>query len=169
MGEITRLDPVTDRARVADLCQRAADYVRLETRRDPYDAFIDDTLTGAPPHIPPEDIFLFGLERPDRSLAGVACCIRGHYAPGEWYMGLLLLDPVERNHGLGTRAARHVIALARSDGAPCIRIAVLDANPAGRRFWERQGYAHEKSVPGDDGHLRHVLKLDLPGRRDDET
>jgi len=162
MTDLIPLDPETDRARVTDLCARAADYVRLETGRDPDITFVTQTMTAAPPGIGPEDTMLFGLPRPDGRLKGIATCIRGHYAPGEWYMGLLLLDPAERNSGLGSRAAQKIIAMARADGARAIRIAALEANPAGRRFWERQGFGLEKTVPGAD-HTRHVLKLDLQG------
>ncbi|SFR37332.1 GNAT family N-acetyltransferase [Litoreibacter janthinus] len=157
---IIQLDADADFARVSDLCDRAADYVMLEEGNPPNEAYVHKTLTDAPPVCGPEDIFLRGVERPDGTLAGIATSIRHVYQPGEWYMGLLMLDPAERGTGLGRKVAQHVIAEARADGAPCIRIAVLDANPRGRKFWESLGYCHEKSVQGDD-HLRHVLKLDL--------
>ena len=81
-------------------------------------------------------------------------------------MGLLLLDPGERGKGLGTRAAQLVLDEARADGAPCIRIAVLDVNTKARKFWAHMGYEHERTVPGDptgDGHKRHVLIQHLKG------
>lgn len=156
------LDAEADYDRVSDLADRAADYVRLESGKAPNPEFVRNTLTDAPPVCGPDDIFLRGVERPDGTLAGIATSIRHFYAPGDWYMGLLMLDPAERGSGLGRRVAEHVIAEARADNAPCIRIAVLDANPKARKFWESLGYALEKSVQGDD-HLRQVLKLDLGG------
>lgn len=157
---IITLDQQADFDRVCDLADRAADYVRLESGRAPNLDFVRATLIDKPPTCGPEDIFLRGVERPDGTLAGIATSIRHFYERGDWYMGLLMLDPAERGAGLGRRVAEHVIAEARADNAPCIRIAVLDANPKALRFWERLGYRLEKSVPGDD-HLRHVLKLDL--------
>jgi ribosomal protein S18 acetylase RimI-like enzyme len=157
---IIALDAEADFARVRDLCQRASDYVQLEEGHVPDDAYVRKTLTDAPPSCGPDDIFLHGVERPNGSLAGICTSIRHFYERDEWYMGLLMLDPVERGSGLGRRVADHIIAQARADNAPCIRIAVLDANPRGRKFWESLGFTHEKSVQSDD-HLRHVLKLEL--------
>jgi len=157
---IISLDAEGDFDRVSDLADRAADYVRLESGEAPNPEFVRKTLTDKPPVCGPDDIFLRGVERPDGTLAGIATNIRHYYEPGDWYMGLLMLDPAERGSGLGRRVAEHVIAEARADSAPCIRIAVLDVNPKARKFWESLGYRLEKSVQSDD-HLRHVLKLDL--------
>lgn len=164
MIKFVTLDPVRDFARVFDLFERGADYVRLESGAEPTPEFVEKQLTDKPPVCGPNDIFLRGLERPDGSLAGIATSIRHFYERGEWYMGLLLLDPVERGSGLGKLAAQKVIDEARADNAPKIRIAVLDANPRGRKFWESLGYTLEKTVPAaqnDDGMARHVLVKQL--------
>ncbi|MEP3347233.1 MAG: GNAT family N-acetyltransferase [Litoreibacter sp.] len=158
--KIIPLNAQDDFVRVRDLCERASDYVMLEEGHPPDDAYVTRTLNEAPPVCGPDDIFLRGIEREDGSLAGIATSIRHFYEHGEWYMGLLMLDPKERGGGLGRKVAQHVIDEACDDGAPCIRIAVLDANTRGRKFWESLGFTHEKSVQSDD-HLRHVLKLDL--------
>lgn len=157
MAELIELNAVHDLGRITDLFTRAGDYVKLESGKSPNPDFVQATLTNAPPGC---DIFLRGLERVDGTLAGFASNIRGYPEKSDWYMGLLLLDPAERRKGLGRKAAQHVIDAARADGAPCIRIAVLDTNHAGRAFWDRMGYRLERSVQGDD-HLRHVLKLEI--------
>jgi ribosomal protein S18 acetylase RimI-like enzyme len=79
-------------------------------------------------------------------------------------MGLLILDPQERGKGLGRKAAEQVIEEAKLDLAPRIRIAVLDKNPRGRKFWESLGFKLEKTVlaeDNDDGNERHVLVKEL--------
>ena len=79
-------------------------------------------------------------------------------------MGLLILDPHARGDGLGRQTAQHVIDEARTDNAPCIRIAVLDVNKDARAFWDKMGFEHERTVKADpkgDGHKRHILKLEL--------
>ena len=164
---VVDLDPEADFARVKDLCLRAADYVRLESGRAPDDEFVTATLIDAPPQCGAGDVFLRGIEWPDGRLAGIATNIRHHYEHGEWYIGLLMLNPSERGLGLGKFVAKQVIDEARKDAAPCIRIAVLDRNPKGRKFWQSLGFRLEKSVQGDD-HLRHVLKLEL-GEENDAT
>ena len=153
MVDLVTLDPVADLDRITDLFARAGDYIQLESGKSPNPDFVHDTLTGIPDGA---DIFLRGFERPDKTLAGFASNLRHYPEHGHWYMGLLLLDPAERGRGLGRIAAQNIIDAARADGAPCIRIAVLDQNHKGRAFWDRMGYRPERSVQGDD-HLRHVL------------
>ena len=166
--EIVALDPDchvnADAARVMDLFQRASDYVHLEKGTPPDLSYLRETFDG-PPKLAREDRFVLALER-DRTLLGTAAYIRNFYDTGEWYMGLLLLDPTVRGQGYGSALAARVIDQARQDGGTCIRIAVLEANPNARRFWEKHGYVLERSVPGDpegDGHIRHVLKQELGG------
>ncbi len=151
-----------DANRVMDLFRRAGDYARLESGRDPDLDYLRENFDG-PPSLAREDRFTLALEEGD-TLLGTAGYIRNFYEPGEWYMGLLLLDPAIRGQGYGTKLAQRVIDHARREGGSRIRIAVLDANPNARRFWERQGYVLERTVPGDpegDGHIRHVLKQEL--------
>ena len=159
---IVALDPEADHARLMDLALRAADYARLESGREPDDGWVRETTRDAPPGVPPEDVLLFGLEREDGALSGWLGALRGFYAPGEWYVGLLLLDPAARGQGEGARLFGHLRDMARADGARLLRIAVLEANPRARRFWEREGFTRlAKSVEGEDGHTRHVLEMDL--------
>lgn len=162
--EIITLDAKADYKRVADLMHRASDYVQMETGKANNPGFVHSALTDSPPNCGPDDIFLRGLERPDGTLAGFAGSIRHFPEQGHWYMGLLILDPNVRRQGLGYTAAKHVINEARADGAPCIRIAVLDVKKGARTFWDKLGFEHERTVRADpkgDGHKRHVLKLNL--------
>lgn len=161
MDNMVPLTYEADAERVLDLMTRADDYVRLETGRAPDMAFVRESMIEAPPVVRPEDIHCWGYEGPDGALMGFAASLKGFYEPQDWYMGLLILDPATRGQGLGTRMARFVMDQAQTDGAPVIRIAVLDANTAGRRFWERMGYVHAKSFAAadmKDGHARHVLE-----------
>ncbi|MGB8814235.1 MAG: GNAT family N-acetyltransferase, partial [Paracoccaceae bacterium] len=45
-----------------------------------------------------------------------------------------------RGKGAGVTLLRHLEELARSGGARQLFLAVLDANPKGRAFWEREGF-----------------------------
>ncbi|MEP1353392.1 MAG: GNAT family N-acetyltransferase [Tateyamaria sp.] len=161
MAEITALAYPEDSARVLDLCQRTNDYVRLETGKDPDGNYVRENMTDAPPNVSPDHVWCWGHSAADKSLDAVATCLKGFYAPNEWYLGLLLVAKSARNTGLGKRMAQHVIDQARSDAATCLRIAVLDSNPRARNFWHRLNFAHEKSTTGGDGQLRHVHRLPL--------
>ncbi len=161
MGDITRLTFPKDAEGVLHLCLRARDYIELETGKGPDADYVHETMTDAPPGVPPDHIWCWGYTRNDGMLNGIATCLKGFYGPRDWYLGLLLLDPAARGQSLGTQMANHVITKARNDNATCLRIAVLDANPRARIFWERLGFIHEKSTSAGDGNLRHVHRLAL--------
>lgn len=159
------LDPVRDRAAVAGLYARAADYVRLESGADPDEATVSAFFTGTPPGGDPAASAKLGLFDADGALAGIADLGFGFPEPDDAFLGLLLLDPARRGHGLGPLLLAAAIARARARGAPRLLVAVLDANPRGRAFWEREGFRHVLTRHdlrfGAKRHTVHRLALPL--------
>ena len=76
---------------------------------------------------------------PDR-LSGVAEVSYGFPEPADAYLGLMLLGPWAQGAGHGRAFLAHAEALARKRHAPRLYLAVLDVNPRGRAFWEREGF-----------------------------
>ena len=52
----------------------------------------------------------------------------------------MMIDPSARGTGAGACLLRHLEAEARARGMVTLYCAVLDANPKGRAFWEREGF-----------------------------
>lgn len=155
--DIRRLDPTKDRAAVASLFDHAADYVLLETGRDPNADTINDFFDDRPPGLGPEDATHIGLFM-DGTLIGVLAQSFGYPSNDDSYIGLLVLAKTRRGQGLGTRFLDHATRHARNRGATRQLVAVLDANPKGRAFWERAGFVLEKTfLPTADGHTRHRM------------
>lgn len=85
------------------------------------------------------DKFLFGVFRGD-SLVGVVEGIRHYPMPGEYWLGLLLLDPAERGHGLGAACYRAFEDWARTEGAQLIGLTVIEDNAPALAFWSKMGF-----------------------------
>jgi ribosomal protein S18 acetylase RimI-like enzyme len=136
----------SDRAAVADLYARAADYVLLETGAPPDDSTLDDFFSGAPPGIDPATSVRMGAEGP-QGLMGVAEMAFGYPGPRDAYIGLLLLDPAARGCGLGRLMLDRLTGIAMDRGADRMLIAVLQDNPRGMSFWQRQGFVTETVKP----------------------
>jgi GNAT superfamily N-acetyltransferase len=157
---IRPLDPVADRAAVLELHDRAADYVRLETGQDPTPERMDDYFQGAPPGIDPVTSSRLGLFDTGR-LAVIADLAFGWPEPTDAYIGLMLAVPEARGQGLGHALVAHVKATARARGATRLLLAVLDDNPRGRAFWEREGFRVVLTFPPSDmggkTHVRHRM------------
>lgn len=73
----------------------------------------------------------------DGRLSGLADLSVGFPEPGDAYLGLMMLGPWARGQGIGAALLRYIEGLVAS---PQLYLAVLDANPRGRAFWEKQGF-----------------------------
>lgn len=139
---IRDLDPGGDRAAVAALFDRAADYVLLASGVGPDAGTVDAFFAAAPPGCDPAASVRLGLFRDEGPLAGIAEVGFGFPEPDDAFLGLLLLDPACRGAGLGRRLLAEAAARARARRAKRLLVAVLDANPRARAFWEREGFGH---------------------------
>ncbi|MEL6957507.1 MAG: GNAT family N-acetyltransferase [Pseudomonadota bacterium] len=152
-----KLVPVTydeDRARVAALFDRAADYVRLERGTEPSAVDVEEFFNDLPPGLGPNDALQFSVDVEGVVVGLVTCCF-GYPEPGDNYIGLMMFDPAHRGRGLGARALDALTRIAESRGATRQLVAVLEANQKGRAFWERQGFVVEEVFePSADDHRR---------------
>lgn len=162
---IRALDPARDAAAVRGLYDRAADYLELETGRPPDNSVAAAFFSDLPPNVYPSAAHKLGLFLDGGELAGIADLAFGFPEPDDAYIGLLLLDPARRGQGLGAVFLGHLVGLARRRGAPRLLLAVLDANPRGRAFWERHGFRVTLTAPparlGDRTQVRHRMERPL--------
>ena len=132
----------SETALVAQFYREAPDYWLLaEGRCDP-EAKAQDFFTDAPPNCDPAESDRLGLFVNQR-LSGVAELSYGFPEPSDAYLGLMLLHPAARGNGNGARFLCHLEELARGRGMERLLLAVLEINPRGRAFWEREGFRLE--------------------------
>lgn len=132
-----------DDSAVFDLFQRCADYVMLEEGQPPRLAKVNAFFTDIVPGGDLARAVKLGVER-DGKLYGIADMGFGYPNPKDAYIGLLMLDPAVRDQGVGPRVLAHLSKVARERGAERLLVAVLQANPRGQAFWQREGFAMEK-------------------------
>lgn len=154
---IRALDPA-EAPLIAALYRAAPDYWLLaEGAVDP-DRQAAEFFTDGPPGCDPGQSHHLGLFLNGR-LSGVAEVSYGFPEPQDAYLGLMLLAPWAQGAGHGRAFLAHAEALARSRSAPRLYLAVLEANPRGRAFWEREGFRPtglSRKDP-DTGHILHRL------------
>jgi GNAT superfamily N-acetyltransferase len=156
MTLIRDLDAQTDAAAVRSLYDRAADYLDLETGEPPGDANVAEFFAPAPFATDPADNLKLGLFCGGR-LDAIADLAFGFPEPPDAYIGLLLIAAEWRGRGLGHLFVGHMVALARARHSPRMFMAVLEANPKGRAFWEREGFiAVLQGPPAQMGRRTHI-------------
>jgi len=155
---IRPLDPHADLPLVAALYEEAPEYWLLADRAAPTPAKAQAFFTDGPPGCDPARSHRLGLFE-EGHLCGVAELSFGFPEPQDAYLGLMLLAPRAQNRGNGAAFLRHAEALARKAGAPQLFLAVLEENPKGRAFWEREGFraTGRSGFDADTGHTLHRL------------
>ena len=154
---IRPLDPVADAGAVLDLYGRATDYVNLESGRTPDAAMVEQYFSDAPPGGDPATSLKLGLFEGGRQM-GLVDLAFGYPRASDAYLGLMLLAREARGRGLGRSFLRHAERAARERGATRLLLAVLEANPRARAFWESEGFAFPRVFPpariGERTHVR---------------
>ncbi len=143
---------------VAQFYRDAPDYWYLaEGALDP-DRQAAEFFTDCPPGCDPAQSHRLGLFL-DNRLSGVAEVSFGFPEPGDAYLGLMLLGPWAQGLGHGRGLLAKAEALSRARRATALFLAVLEANPRGRAFWEREGFAATGRSGTDPatGHTLHRL------------
>ncbi|TRW98671.1 GNAT family N-acetyltransferase [Paracoccus sp. M683] len=157
---IRPLDPVADLPLVTAFYADAPDFWLLAEGAAPGPAKAQEFFDDCPPGSDPEASHRLGLFLGDR-LSGLAELSFAFPRPEDAYLGLMILGPWAQGAGNGRRFLAHVEALARQADCPSLYLGVLDRNPRGRAFWEREGFAAtgdwRRTEQGD-----HVFRMVKP-------
>lgn len=157
---IRPLHPEPDLAAVATFLAEAADYWIIADGAPPGPDAARHFFTDCPPGCDPALSQHLGLFH-DGHLSGLAELSFGFPGTGDAYLGLMILAPRLRGHGLGPGFLAHVENLARAAGSPNLYLGVLQANDGGRRFWARHGFRPTGIHREDGRHIIHRLAKPL--------
>ena len=130
---------IEDRAAVQALAEACEDYYLETDGHRPGPAEAHSILSEAPEGRDARDKHVFGL-RDSNGLAALADVVHGWPDPETWMIGLLLVSPDHRDHGLGGHLVEELAQEAAAAGAGRLRVGVLAERAAAVRFWERHGF-----------------------------
>lgn len=161
---VARLSPA-DEEIVQALYERCSDYHLLEEGTPTRPGAARHLLTALPPGKQPDIKYVLGFHGADGGLVGVLDLIRDFPAEGEWWIGLLMLDPAVRGTGVGERIFRSAARAIAGRGGTTIYLGVLEANPAAQRFWRRRGFQELRREPytASSGHrgIVIIMRIDV--------
>lgn len=148
-----------------DLWMRCTDFHELQEGEPTRDTAGMEDLAALPPGKAADDKFAFGISVHER-LVGYADLVRDYPVPGEWSLGLLLVDPQVRSRGLGSRVYAALAGWAREQGADSVLIGVPEHNPGAARFWRRQGFEEmgRQEFTSSSGHVGRIRVMRHPLR-----
>lgn len=162
--KIRPLDPDRDMGAVAAFYAATPDYWLLAEGRVPDRGKAAEFFTDGPPGCDPAISDRLGVYLGSR-LSGLVEISYGFPAPGDAYLGLLILGPWARGQGIGRAVLAEVEDLARTRDAPMLYLAVIEANMRGFSFWRREGFIGTgvtgTTKAGDVVHKLHRLAKPL--------
>lgn len=166
----TYLQP-EDRAILQRLLENCADYFELVNGLPPTDFEAQELFENKPPTKTLNDKLVIGLWNNAEKRIGVLDAIRDYPRPGEWFIGLLLIDPMYRQYGIGQRMYQAFEQWAVQHGACYIGLGVVEQNTRASVFWQRLGFeVVEKRLPKRYGNndnvvvvMRRSLQTELTG------
>lgn len=116
-------------------------------------------LHQLPPGKTYEEKKVLGIYRDWEALSGVADVVENYPEDGVWTIGLLLIDPEERGHGLGKSVHHALMEWASGLGAETFQIGVLEENEKAFPFWSSLGYAKCKEVSMQFKEKTHTVNV----------
>lgn len=146
----TRLLAPPDLRALQSLFERGHDYFELVTGAPPAADEAPRAFVAGPPQKSVNDKRVIGVFTGDEALVGVLDALTDWPEPGDWTMGMLLLDPAHRRRGLGRALLDGYERWAATEGARRARTAVVAQHAEGIAFLERAGYARVSTLEDYD-------------------
>jgi len=157
----------SDSAELQTLFERCSDYVHIYSGAPPRPTEGEEELRALPPGKELRDKFSFGLYNPQQQLVAYIDLMRNYPAEHEWWIGLLMVDPLARRRGLGHQVYGASAQWVRDLRGHRIWIGVLEENADAERFWRRLGFeeVRREAHKTESGklHTMVVLRHDLSG------
>jgi ribosomal protein S18 acetylase RimI-like enzyme len=149
-----------DSPAILNLYDRCSDYFLIQDGEPAAASDADELFDDVPPSKQAEDQHVLGYYG-ERRLDAVAALVTDYPGPGDWYLGLLLLDPHQRGRGLGRRLYADLERWSADRGAKRMLLAVLKENAQAQCFWRSLGFEHVRTVQPatlkQKSHVRYEL------------
>jgi GNAT superfamily N-acetyltransferase len=140
------------------LLDKCSDYFLLVDGHRPIPSTALNLLNSCPPGKASGEKVDLGIYTRQNRLIGVLDAVRDYPGKGDWWVGLLLLDPLHRDKGIGRKIIRSFEAWIREQCARQIFLGVIEANNSAYKFWKSMGFTEvERQPPQSFGERWHVV------------
>lgn len=153
---VRQLSPA-DEGSIQALCERCWDFSMLIEGRMPEKNAGRDILFDLPPNKELKDKYVLGAYREADRLIAVIELVKDYKVPGEWIIGLMLIDPDERGKGLGNKLHEYIKTMVSQAGGRLLRLGVAEENYRAYKFWSELGYREIDRVNMTYGNKEHTV------------
>lgn len=141
-----------DVAAIQQLLEAAPAYTLLVEGRLPQPGDGYSAISDLPPDTARTDKF-FGAFSEDGKIIGCLDLVRGYPEQEIAFLGLLLFAETHQGKGYGLIGWQHAVEMARAWNCQQLRLAVIETNQRGLKFWQRLGFCelYRKAMPAYTG------------------
>ncbi len=122
------------------LFAQCADFTRLVEGEEVNPNAAREILRSVPAGRLLRDKFLYGFLDRDEAIIGVLEGLRDYPDDAIWWVGLLLLAPEARGHGVGRKIMEAFSEYVLMEKGTAIMLGVVEENQAAYRFWQGLGF-----------------------------
>ena len=142
------------------LMEKCADYSLMVDGHPPDPSVAAALLADCPPGKTLADKFVIGFSIENKGMIGVLDTVRDYPTERDWWLGLLVLDPVYRNRGLGRQIVQTFESWVGQQGARRIFLGVVEENDKAYQFWLKLGFeVIERQSGRQFGNLTHEVLI----------
>lgn len=120
--------------------EQCADFAQLVEGESVSPTVARDTFRAVPEGKSLRDKFLYGLQNRKGAIVGLLEGMRDYPDDTTWWIGLLLLAPETRGHGLGRKIIEAFSEYVHANQGTAIMLGVVEENRAAYRFWQGLGF-----------------------------
>jgi len=123
-----------------DLFEKTSDYFELAEGKPATPTAGEEIFTDLPPGKTSKDKIVLGIFNRNHDLTGIIDIAKNYPTMEDWFIGLMLLEPNQRNKGLGKEAFKGLSKWAYSQGVRILKLGVLEENQKAYIFWQSLGF-----------------------------
>jgi len=159
-GYETALIQPENTSELQTLMEKCADYSLMVDGHPPDPSEAARLLVDCPPGKTVADKLVIGFSNQNKGLIGVLDTVRDYPTERDWWLGLLVLDPAYRNHGLGRQIVQAFESWVGQQGARRIFLGVVAENAKAYQFWLKLGFdVIERHQGRQFGDLTHEVVI----------
>ena len=125
---------------IQELYEKCLDYMLLVEGQPAEPNKILEDFQFVPSGKSQDDKFVFGIFDLQNDLIGYLDVLRGYPDEMTWWIGLLLLLPEARAHGLGRLIVQGFADYVQAAGGQAIMLGVVEENKSAYNFWTLMGF-----------------------------
>ncbi len=157
-GYHTHLVGENDMGALQRLLEKCNDYMLLVDGHPAGPSAAVTLISERPEGKAVEDKVVLGIFSSNKELVGVLDAVKDYPRVNDWWIGLLLIDPIYRNQKVGKMVVDSFAKWAGRQGAKWIFLGVVEANENAYRFWRAAGFSESvRQPPKQFGSLTHVV------------